>query len=122
MSCNIALQHSYNAGALVHICSAFTRPACPQPAIHNVDNKQSQQLVEKSRNQELCTILMDFQIFVLFLSIFKDLVRYPLAREGVYAQVGGSAYPIAIGRLINIVGLWPYGQHFCITTILYLVQ
>ena len=36
----------------------------------------------------------------------------PGARGGVSPpQVGMSAFTIAMGRLINIVGLWPYGQH-----------
>ena len=39
----------------------------------------------------------------------------PGARGGVSPpQVGMSAFTIAMGRLINIVDLWPYGQHFCI--------
>ena len=44
-------------------------------------------------------------------AFFKTLVRHPLAREGVFAQGGRVFLTIAMGRLINIVGLWPYGQH-----------
>ena len=38
-------------------------------------------------------------------SIFKDLVRYPLGREGVTAPGGPTFLPSAKGRVINIVGL-----------------
>ena len=46
--------------------------------------------------------------------IFKDLVSlYSLAREGVFATGGYFLpYSFAMGRLITVVGLWPYGQHF----------
>ena len=31
-----------------------------------------------------------------------------------FPNVGGSAFTIAMGRIITSLGLWPYGQHFCI--------
>ena len=35
----------------------------------------------------------------------KDLVRYPLGREGVFAPGGCVCLTLAMGRVINIVGL-----------------
>ena len=46
--------------------------------------------------------------------LFKDLVGYPLARGGCLCPGGWVCITNAIGRFINIVGLWPYGQLFCI--------
>ena len=52
---------------------------------------------------------------ILFLRIFCGTLG--LGRVST-AQVGVFALLMAMGRFINIVGLWPYGQHFCIGTIL----
>ena len=46
------------------------------------------------------------------------LLWYSQVKEGVSAPGGYVWLPHAMGRVINIVGLWPYGQHFCIGTIL----
>ena len=51
----------------------------------------------------------------IYYYFFKDLVRYPHIREGVSAPGGWVWLAHAMARLIIIVGLWPYGQHFCIT-------
>ena len=39
----------------------------------------------------------------------KDLLRYPLAREGVYTPVGPAFLAHTKQKVSNIVGLRPYG-------------
>ena len=45
-------------------------------------------------------------------TFLKDLLRYPLAREGVYAPAGPVCIARAMQKFNYIVGLRPYGQHF----------
>ena len=42
---------------------------------------------------------------------FKDLVRYPLGREGVYTPGGCVWVAHVMGRVINIVGVEAVDKH-----------